>query len=102
MTKYELAIDEYGKGKFKTVIEIILDLLPKNEVNLESEEYANILLYLGSSRLEIFKSDKSNFLPIYEALTDFATAGNMLLINHRRISDSINQKIKECSFYINN
>ncbi len=95
MKEIELAKQYYHHQEYNKAIDTILAFLAKNTISNKSIDYPDILCYLGNSRLGLYNKTKNKSL-IYEALTDFATGANALLIFHQRTSDNLNKQLKKC------
>lgn len=91
---YEYALELYHHQEYEKAKNLIIDIIEKKEVKYGSLEYANLLYYLGSSRVNIFLKERKNKSLLFEAKTDFATPGNSLLQNQGVISNHLNEKIK--------
>lgn len=96
MKEFDKAKEHFHHKEYKKAIDIILDLIQnKNAVSNKSIDYSDILCYLGDSRIGLYELTKSKSL-IYEALTDYATGANALLIFHNMTSDDLNKRLKKC------
>lgn len=85
MTEFEKAKEHYHHKEYQKAIDMILNLIDNNTVTNSSIEYPDILTYLGASRLGLYEISKNKSL-VYEALTDFATGANALLVFHQQPS----------------
>jgi hypothetical protein len=95
MTEFEKAKQYYHHKEYQTAIDLILELIGRNTITDKSIEYPDILCYLGDSRLGLYETSKNKSL-VYEALTDFATGANSLLVFHQTTSSDLNKRIKKC------
>lgn len=95
MSNFEKAKQEFHHREYQKAIDLIIELLRSKKVRVESFDYPDILCYLGDSRLELYKSSKNKSL-VYEALTDFATGANLLLVYHQATSSDLDKRLKKC------
>lgn len=95
MTEFEKAKQWYHHKEYHRAIELILELLSTKAIANKSIDYIDILCYLGDSRLELYETLKNKSL-INEALTDFATSANALLVFNHSIPNDLNKRIEKC------
>ena len=86
----------YHHKEFQKAIDLIIELLSSKTVLNKSLDYPDILCYLGDSRLGLFETSKNKSL-VYEALTDYATGANALLVFHKTTSTDLNKRLKKCA-----
>jgi hypothetical protein len=96
MSEFEKAKQYYHHREYQNAIDLILDLFSRNVIENKSIEYPDILCYLGDSRLKLYETSKNKSL-VYEALIDFTTGANSLLIFHKTTSDDLNNRIRICT-----
>jgi hypothetical protein len=96
MIEFEKAKQYYHHKEFQKAIDLIIELLSSEIVLNKSLDYPNILGYLGESRLGLFETSKNKSL-VYEAITDYATGANSLLVFHQTTSTDINKRLKKCA-----
>ena len=96
MTDFEKAKQYYHHKEFQKAIDLIIELLSSKTVLNKSLDYPDILCYLGDSRLGLFETSKNKSL-VYEALTDYATGANALLVFHKTTSTDLNKRLKKCA-----
>jgi hypothetical protein len=96
MTDFEKAKQHFHHQEYEASISLIIKMLQNDVLRTDTIEYPDILCYLGDSRLKLYEKTKNKSL-IYEALTDFATAANSLLVFHETTSTDLNNRIKNCT-----
>lgn len=96
MTDFENAKQLYHHQEYQMAIEKILSILQNSEKQfMESSDYPDILCYLGDSRLAIYKQTYNKSF-IYEAISDYATAANSLLVHHKKNSKDLDNRLQQC------
>jgi hypothetical protein len=96
MTEFETAKQHFHHKEFQKAIDLIIELISSKKVVDKSLDYPDILCYLGDSRLGLSETSKNKSL-IYEALTDYATGANALLVFHQTTSTDLNKRLKKCA-----
>ena len=84
MPEFEKAKQYYHHKEFQKAIDLIIELLSSKTILNKSLDFPDILCYWGDIRLGLFKTTKDNSL-VYEALTDYTTGANALLVFHQTI-----------------
>jgi hypothetical protein len=95
MTVFEQAKQYYHHLEYQKAIDTINELLKNKTIEIKSIDYPDILCYLGDSKLGLYEKTKNKSL-LYEALTDFATGANALLVFHNTTSNDLNNRLKKC------
>ncbi len=95
MTQFKKAKQYYHHKEFQKAIELIIELISSKVVMNNSIDYPDIMCYLGDSRLGLFETAKNKSL-VYEAVTDYATGANPLLVFHQTTSTDLNKRLKKC------
>jgi len=95
MKEFEKAKQCYNHKEYQKAIDLILELLSSNTIANKSVDYPDLLCYLGDSRLGLYNTSKNKSL-LDEALTDYATGANALLVFHNTTSADLNKRLEKC------
>lgn len=96
MTEFEKAKQYYHHKEFQKAIDLIIELISSKTILNKSLDYPDVLCYLGDSKLGLFETSKNKSL-VYEALIDYATGANSLLVFHQTTSTDLNKRLKKCT-----
>jgi hypothetical protein len=96
MTDFETAKQFYHHQEYQKSFDLMLELLKNKSIVENAIEYPDLLCYLGDSRLALYETTKNKSL-IFEAITDYASAENNLLIKGFNPSKCLERRMKKCS-----
>ena len=96
MKEFDKVKQFYHHQEYQKAIDMVIDLIGRNVITSKSIEYPEIICCLGDSRLKLYDMTKNKSL-IYEALTDYATAANSLLVHQKTFLNDLNQRLRKCA-----